>query len=226
MSDLFTLDQILTYVSAYGPAVIGGVIFINAAGIPLPAFFLVIATGAFVRQDVIQWYVALSIALVCVMAGDSFNYGLGRFAQNWVQQRWGDNRAWQNAEQTFQERGGMAIFLTRWLLTPLAIPTNLIAGSSGYPFLRFLVYDLAGEAVWLLGYGTVGYIFGSQWQVVGEALSDLNGLLAGLAILGLGLYWMRRRKRHRIRTLAKAERTEAERGESPLSDDQAPVPST
>lgn len=203
MSDLFTLEQILTYVSAYGPIVIGFVIFINGAGIPMPAFFVVMATGAFVRQDVISWYVALPIALISVILGDSTNYALGRYAQGWVQRRWGKNPAWQNAQETFDERGGVAVFLTRWLLTPLAIPTNLIAGSSGYPYPRFLLYDLAGELVWLLGYGSLGYLFGSNWQVMAEAVSDFSGLLSGLAVIALGIYWLgRRQRRRRVRAAA------------------------
>jgi len=143
------------------------------------------------------WYVALPVALVSVLLGDSLNYALGRSAPGWVQRRWGDNQAWQNAQQTFDERGGVAVFLSRWLLTPLAIPTNLIAGSSGYPFPRFFLYDLAGESVWLLGYGSLGYLFGSNWQVIAQAISDFSGLLTGLALSGLGLYWLGRRQHRR-----------------------------
>lgn len=199
MSDLFTLEQILTYVSAYGPIAIGLVIFINGAGVPMPAFFVVMAAGAFVRQNIMAWYVVLPIALVSVLMGDSVNYALGRFAQGWTMRRWGHNSAWQNAQHTFDERGGVAIFLTRWLLTPLAIPTNLIAGSSGYSYPRFFLYDLAGESVWLLGYGTLGYLFGSNWQVMAQAVSDFSGLLSGLAVIGLGVYWLHRRQRRRVR---------------------------
>ena len=199
MSNLFTLDQILTYVSAYGLIVICVVIFINGAGLPMPAFFVVMATGAFVRQGAMLWYVALPVALFSVVMGDSVNYALGRFAQNWTQRRWGNNTAWQNAQETFDERGGVAIFLTRWLLTPLAIPTNLIAGSSGYAYPRFLLYDLAGELVWLSAYGSLGYLFGSNWQVMAKAVGDFSGLLSGLAVIGLGLYWLHRRQRRRVR---------------------------
>lgn len=199
MSDLFTLEQILTYVSAYGPIVIGLVIYINAAGVPMPAFFVVMATGAFVRQDVMSWYVVLPIALISVVLGDSTNYALGRFTQGWVQRRWGDNQAWQDAQKSFDKRGGVAVFLTRWLLTPLAIPTNLIAGSSGYAYPRFFLYDLAGESVWLLGYGSLGYLFGSNWQVMAEATGDFSGFLSGLAVIGLGLYWLRRRQHRRVK---------------------------
>ena len=61
-----------------------------------------------------------------------------------------------------KRRGGIAIYLTRWLFTPLALPTNLIAGSSGYPFWKFLLFDIAGEITWILLYGGLGYAFGSQ----------------------------------------------------------------
>jgi membrane-associated protein len=79
------------------------------------------------------------------------------------------------------------------LLTPLALPTNLIAGGSGYRYWRFLTYDVAGEFTWILLYGGLGYLFGSQWELISQFISDFSGLLVGLVALGAGLYFLLRR---------------------------------
>ena len=55
----------------------------------------------------------------------------------------------------------MSIFLTRFLITGIAVPVNLLAGTGNFPFKRFLMYDLAGEAIWIFGYGGLGYLFGT-----------------------------------------------------------------
>jgi membrane protein DedA with SNARE-associated domain len=96
--------------------------------------------------------------------------------------------AWQQANQAFQKGGGAAIFLTRWLLTSIAIPTNWVAGGCGYRFDRFLLYDLLGEATWIALFGGLGYWFGSQWEVVQQFLSDFGGLAMGVALLVAGIY--------------------------------------
>jgi membrane-associated protein len=84
--------------------------------------------------------------------------------------------------------------LTRFLLTAIAIPVNLLAGSS-CQFRRFIIYDIAGEIVWIFVYGGLGYFFGSQWELISQFLSDFGGLALGLAALGAGLYfWVRQRK--------------------------------
>jgi membrane-associated protein len=76
------------------------------------------------------------------------------------------------------------------LLTALDVPTNLIAGSSRYAYQRFLTYDVAGRVTWILLYGGLGYAFGSQWEVVGQAVSSYGGWLGGVAVAGIGIYML------------------------------------
>jgi LPXTG-motif cell wall-anchored protein len=87
----------------------------------------------------------------------------------------------------------MAVFLTRFLLTAIALPVNLMAGSS-CKFRRFLVTVIAGEAVWIIVYGGLGYLFGSQWELISQFLSDFGGLALGLAMLGGGVYYFMRKR--------------------------------
>jgi len=77
------------------------------------------------------------------------------------------------------------------LITALAVPTNLIAGGSGYKFQRFMLYDFIGEATWIILYGGLGYAFGSQWEVLSDFISNFGGLVFGVVILALGI-WLAR----------------------------------
>lgn len=190
-------ELFLTWVITYGEPALALTLFFAAFGIPLPATFFVLAAGAFARQGVIDWYIALPLGLLAAVLGDSLSYGVGRFANGWVQKRFGNSPSWQTAQDTLEQRGGQAIYLTRFLLTPLAIPTNLIAGGSGYPFLRFLFYDIAGEGTWLLLYGGVGYVFASQWEILSDLISDFSGLLVGILFFAGGIYLLIRRQRQR-----------------------------
>lgn len=187
LSDLF-----LTWMVTYGPIMLATALFIGALGIPLPGTLFVIAAGAFIRQDILTLYTAFPVALIGVAIGDSLSYGMGRFARPFILRRFGDSEGWHKAEENLRTRGGVAIYLTRWLLTPIAVPTNLVAGSTGYPFYKFFSYDIAGELTWLIVFGSLGYIFGSQWEVISDLMSDFSGLIVGVFVVVVGIVYFLR----------------------------------
>ena len=71
----------------------------------------------------------------------------------------------------------------------------IIAGTGSFPFKRFLMYDVLGEAIWIFGYGGLGYLFGTQWEVVSDFISNFGGFALGLVILGVGIWLGIRRLR-------------------------------
>lgn len=197
MSEFNLTEFFLTGILNYGTLMFSATLYVSALGTPIPGTFVVLAGGAFVQQGVLDWRLAFVFGLAGVVLGDSTSYAMGRLAKTWVQRRFGQSAAWKNAQTVFERRGGVAIYLTRCFVTPLAIPTNLIAGSGGYTYWRFLVYDALGEITWLVVFGGLGILFGSNWEAISQLISDLSGVLAGIALLGLGIYflWRRRRKR-------------------------------
>lgn len=188
-------DLLLTYIVTYGAFAVGGVLFTAALGLPLPSTLFVLASGAFIQQGVLDLYSTAIVALLAAVLGDTLSYGMGRLLRHPIQSRFGQSAAWRNAETYFNQRGALAIYLTRWLLTPIAVPINLVAGSSSYTAGHFVGFAAAGELTWLVGYGTLGYMFGSQWEVVSDFISDFSGVLIGLVIVGAGVYWLLRRSR-------------------------------
>jgi membrane-associated protein len=128
------------------------------------------------------------LGLLGAVTGDTVIYGVGRFANVWIKRRFGQTASWQKAHVFFEQRGGAAIYLTRWLFTPFAIPTDLIAGSSGYPFWKLFLFAFIGETTWIVLYGGLGYAFGNQWELISDFISNFTGLIAGVVILIMGVY--------------------------------------
>jgi membrane-associated protein len=188
-------DFLLTQVINYGAPILAFIVFFGALGVPFPATLIVIAAGAFSREGFLPWHTTGLIVWICVVLGDCISYGMGHYARGPALRRLGKAEQWARAENFFQRWGGMSVFLTRFLLTGIAVPVNLIAGMGNISFRTFLIYDITGEAIWVFGYGGLGYMFGSQWEVVGEFMSSFGGLILGLVILGLGIWLARRRIR-------------------------------
>ena len=190
-------DFLLTQVINYGAPLFGAFLFLGALGVPIGASVLVIAAGAFSQQGILDWLPTAILGLIGAVLGDALSFGIGFYAQDWVGQRLGRSSAWRNARKSFEARAGLAIYLTRFLVTALALPTNLIAGGSGIRFRRFMVYDSFGELTWIILYGGLGYLFGSEWELVSDFISSFGGLILGIVILGVGA-WLGLTKRRRV----------------------------
>jgi membrane-associated protein len=180
-------NYLLTQVINYGAPLFGLILFLGALGFPIGASVILIAAGAFSEQGILAWLPTALLGLLGAVLGDALSFGIGFYAKDWVNNRFGSSKAWKSAEQTFDARAGWAILLTRFLITALAIPTNLIAGGSGIKFRRFMIYDSLGEIIWIVLYGGLGFLFGSQWEVVSTFLSNFGGLMLGVLILVSGI---------------------------------------
>ena len=192
-------STILSWILVYGAVVLFVSVMLAAIGLPVPTTFLVVAAGAFIRQEILDLPTALAWTLVGVVIGDGISYGLGRVARGPILRRYGKHATWRSAETYLQRRGAVAIFFTRWLVTALAVPTNLVAGSGGYPYRRFLLFGAMGELTWLLVYGTLGYFFSDQWETISELLTNFGGLLLGAIILVIGIIVLMRTMRRTAR---------------------------
>ena len=188
-------EFLLTQIINYGAPILGLVVFIGALGAPFPGTLIVIAVGAFCRQGFLSWPVTGLVAFICVALGDSLSYSMGYYARESVLRRFSTSQQWAQAEKSFQNWGGMSVFLTRFLITGIAVPVNLLAGTGSFPFKRFLMYDVAGEAIWIFGYGGLGYLFGTEWEVVSDFISNFGGLMLGLVVLVAGFLLALRRLR-------------------------------
>jgi membrane-associated protein len=184
-TDLSTL--VLGWMASYGAPLVAGLLYLGALGIPLPATLVVIAGGAFIRQDLLDAVNTPLLGFSGTIAGDICLYLVGLLASGWIERRFGQTAAWGSARSLFQRRGGIAIYLTRWLLTAVAFPITLIAGSSRHPFRKFILMDILGELTWFAIYGGLGYAFGSQWELISDFLSQFSGFILGAVVLAAGV---------------------------------------
>ena len=187
-------DFFLNALTLYGPLALGLALLLGAGGVPIPIGLLMLAAGAFARQGLMDWPVAAAVGLAGTGLGDVGSYGPGRFVGDGVQRRLKGKRAalWLKAQAQFLKHGTLALLSTRALFTGLDVPTNLVAGSSRYPFGHFLAWDLVGRLGWLLLYGGLGYALGGQWQTVSQAINDYQGWFAVVAVVGIGFLLLRR----------------------------------
>lgn len=188
-------DYLLATLGVYGVPVLFAALLVGSAGVPLPASLLLLAAGSFVEQGELELWPVLVLSAAGAVLGDQIGYALGRWGGRRLTGRIGGlvggEKKILKAEEWLKRREGAGIFLSRWLLTPLGPVVNLTAGASRYPWPRFLVYDLLGEALWVAIYVLLGKFFSDRVQALSDLLGDMTWAVLGFiatAVLGVLLF--------------------------------------
>jgi membrane-associated protein len=179
-------DQVFAALLVYGLPVFFGVILVCSVGIPFPISLMLVAAGSFVEQGEMKLWQVIAIGSLGAVLGDQIGYGLARWGGrrfiNRLGRRIGAENKIKQAEAMTKRWGGAGIFLSRWLLTALGPWVNVASGIAGYPWQRFLLWDLLGEVLWVALYVGIGYAFSNRVQAITEILGNLSWVIVGLIV--------------------------------------------
>jgi membrane protein DedA with SNARE-associated domain len=185
-------DELLAALLLYGLPVLFGVIAIASVGVPFPVTLMLVAAGSFVEQGEMKLWPVIVVASTAAVVGDQIGYGLARWRGRRVVVRFarrvGGESNVQKAKAFTTRWGGAGIFFSRWLVTWLGPWLNVTSGMAGYPWRRFLFWDVMGEVLWVVLYVMLGYIFSDRVQALAEILGNLGWVVIGL-ILAPVLAW-------------------------------------
>lgn len=191
-------ETLFALVSDWGASALAVAVFLSCLAVPVPTSLMMLAAGAFVASGDLGPGPVLAAAFFGAVLGDQAGFGLGRGAgvllTGWLGRRPARARLLARAEGMVTLRGAAAVFLSRWLFSPLGPYVNLLAGGVGMGWPRFTLMSAAGEAVWVAVYVGLGFAFAGQLAAVAGVLADSVGLLtsalvatlAGLALLRRG----------------------------------------
>jgi len=192
-------DQALAWLTTYGLPVLFGVILISAAGIPFPVTPMLIAAGSFAELGELNLWSVISLSICAAVMGDQIGYGIGRWGSGWAVRIAGwisSEEKWRQAEAAALRWGGPGVFFSRWLFTPFGSCINFASGIAEYSWPRFVVWDVAGNAVWVVLYVMLGKLFSDRVQAMREMIGNLTWAFVGLLaciILGSKLIQFMRR---------------------------------
>jgi membrane-associated protein len=177
-------DQLLAAFVLYGLPVLFGVILIGSVGIPVPGTFLLIAAGSFVEQGEMNLWWVIFLAIGGAILGDHIGYGIGHWGGRRlvlkVSSWFGAENRLQDAEALTKKWGGFSIFLSRWFITPLGPCLNFTSGITTYSYPHFLLWDVAGEVLWVILYVMIGKMFSDRIEAMTEMLGNLIWVAVGL----------------------------------------------
>lgn len=172
----------------HGGAILFAVVFLEQAGLPIPAAPWLLAAGAFCAAGDGSAAMILWVTMAACLSADSAWFYLGRHRGKRIVQ-WlcrlalPQSASLEHIEQSFV-RHGMAVIALAKFLPGLSVVAPPLAGAFGIGAGRFLLFDLLGAALYGASYLLLGAAFSSQVQAI---LSVLNRIGLGSVVLLVAL---------------------------------------
>lgn len=182
-------------------------------GIPVPSIPLLLTAGTLSATHRLHATFALAAVLLACLFADTLWYLLGRRYGNAVLKllcrlSLEASTCVTKTEGYFARRGPVTLLFAKFVpgLSTLAAP---IAGQTGMPLNRFLLWDLAGSAIWAESYLLAGRFFGDVAKRSAPFLHLLSHFAFGIfVLLVLGFMGYRVYKNRRFLIDLRASRIE------------------
>lgn len=196
------MTEALAFLEQHGVLVLFLVTLVDQMGVPFPSGPLLIAAGALVSLGRMDPAAAVAAALAPTLLADWTWFEIGRRKGTAVLKflcrvSLEPDSCVRSTEDVFARHGASSLLVARFVpgLGTVAPP---LAGIFGMRLSRFLAFDAAGTLIWILAYGSLGFLFGHRLEDVGRWLADLGagafGVLGGALALYLGAKWWQRQK--------------------------------
>jgi membrane protein DedA with SNARE-associated domain len=194
--DLVTRLGDWSYLIIFGAAMLECAAF---AGLLVPGESLVLASGFFAHQGILELDAVGAAVALGAVAGDNIGYLLGaRLGRDWLLKkgsRFGlRKKRLAQVDAFFQRQGPRAVFIGRFIGFARAL-VPFVAGASRMSYHRFVVADALGAGLWTVAFVALGYVLGASWQVAEQWISRSGLVLGAVLLLGAVWLWLRRRRR-------------------------------
>lgn len=194
------------FVIRHGYAVLFFWILAEQGALPIPSIPLLLVCGALVRSGDLSAPLILCLGLLACLIADGAWFQIGRTGGAKVL-RFLCRLALEPDSCVRQTENGFVRYGVTFLLVSKFIPgmnalAAPLAGSAGAGWIQFLFFDAAGAAVWIAAWGTVGYLFSSQLDMIGNMVGR-TGFRLFLLIVALTGGWIAFKYLQRSRFLKK-----------------------
>ena len=202
------MPQTTQFLVSHGQLFIFLVVFLEQAGLPLPALPFLLSAGALAAIGKFNPFLGIGFTvLACVVANTLWFY-LGRYRGAQVlgflcRLSLEPDSCVRRTQNVFTRHGVRGLLIAKFDqgLNKVATP---LAAMAGIPIRRFLFVDAAGSLVYGACFIAIGYFFSSQIEQIVAAITHIGGsalsLMVGLIILYMAYkYWQRWRLLRELR---------------------------
>jgi membrane-associated protein len=130
----------------------------------LPGDSLLFVVGAMCGTGLMDYSWSVGLLLAAAILGNQSNYTIGRFMGpkvfQWEDSRWFNKKAFNQAHAFYEKYGGITIVAARFMPF-LRTFAPFVAGVAQMTRSRFVLFDVLGGTLWVVGIISIGYFFGN-----------------------------------------------------------------
>ncbi len=197
------LAHLAPLLNHYGYLAVGGFLFLEDFGVPVPGETILIAAAVYAGAHRLNIVLVVLVAFLAAVLGDNVGFGIGHLGGRRMVLRVGryiflTAERLDRAEGFFGRHGGKVVTVARFI-EGLRQANGIVAGVANMPWRRFLAFNAVGAALWVAVWAGVGYLAGSHIGTVYAALHRYLLLitLVLVAAVGARLVWHAVRRRRR-----------------------------
>ncbi|WP_100343892.1 DedA family protein [Compostimonas suwonensis] len=154
-------------------------------GLIVPGDTIVLVTSTGVSNPVEYWALIVTV-VVGALIGESIGFAIGRFFGPKIRasrlgQRIGEQN-WDRAERYLARRGGIAVFLSRFLpVLHSLIPVTV--GTSPMRYRTFMAWTVPASIIWAFAYVSVGTFAAGGYREMSERLHFAGYVFVGVIVV-------------------------------------------
>lgn len=176
-------------------------------GVLVPGDSLVLVASTAIDSP-IQFAALLIAVVVGALTGESLGFALGRFFGPRIRRsRLGqllDERQWVRAENYIDRRGGIGVFVSRFLPVLHSL-VPVVVGMSTMRYRRFLAWTIPACVVWATIWVSFGTVAGQGYRQAADQLHGASYVFVAAIALFVTASWLlrrvmqRREERHMVK---------------------------
>ncbi|MBY8885991.1 DedA family protein [Streptomyces sp. PTM05] len=186
------LSALTPLLNHWGYLAVGGVVFVEDFGVPVPGETVLIAASVYAGAGRLNVFGVALMALCAAVLGDNVGYAIGRFGGHRLVERYG-RYVFLTPEriarvESFFGRYGAGIVVVARFVEGLRQANGIIAGLARMPWPRFLVYNALGAVMWVGAWVALGDLTGKHIGTVYRTIQRYEGyVLLAVAVLVVAL---------------------------------------
>ena len=215
----------------YGLWAIGLLILLEDFGVPAAGETILIAWAIYAGAGRLNIVAVGVVGFIAAIIGDNIGFAIGHFGGRALALRWGKyvfltEERLDKAEKFFDRRGAIVITFARFV-EGLRQANGIIAGITGMHWLRFLIFNAIGAALWVGTWVSAGYFAGNHIGTIYHYINLYSYyVLIAVTVVILGYIAWRFRRRRRRRASAVASRTDETHESKSASEASGIAPDT
>jgi membrane protein DedA with SNARE-associated domain len=160
------VNSLAPLIHHHGYLGVAALVFLEDFGVPVPGETILITAAVFAGLgDLNVWLVGL-IGWLAAVAGDNVGFSIGKYGGHPLVERIGKYvfltpKRIKQAEDYFRQKGSWLVIIARFI-EGFRQANGIIAGLAEMAWLRFLLYNSIGAALWAGLWVSVGYFGGSH----------------------------------------------------------------